>query len=54
MNQIEFNPYCCDQDILDVCKEHGIVVQAFAPVGSGTRMVRGKTVQSGTSIIVKE
>ena len=42
MNQIEFNPYCCDNDILAVCKENGIVVQAFAPIGSGARPGRGK------------
>lgn len=28
LNQIEFNPYVCDDDILKVCGEHGIVVQA--------------------------
>ena len=35
VNQIEFNPYLVDNDILDVCKEHGIIVQAYAPLGSG-------------------
>jgi len=37
LNQTEFNPYMRDQDILDVCKENGIVVQAYAPIGSGTK-----------------
>ena len=37
VNQIEFNPYIADKDILDVCKEHGIVVQAYGPIGSGAR-----------------
>jgi diketogulonate reductase-like aldo/keto reductase len=37
VNQIEFNPYMMDQDILDVCKEHNIIVQSYGPIGSGTR-----------------
>ena len=45
MNQIEFNPYCCDEDILNVCKEHGIVIQAYSPIGSGTKIGRrGETI----------
>ena len=27
LNQIEFNPYCVDQDILEYCKENKIIVQ---------------------------
>lgn len=37
VNQIEFNPYMVDQDILDVCKENNILVQSYAPIGSGAR-----------------
>ena len=36
VNQIEFNPYIVDRDILDACKTHNIVVQAYAPIGTGT------------------
>ena len=36
VNQIEFNPYLVDNDILDVCKTNKIVVQAYAPIGTGT------------------
>ena len=36
VNQIEFNPYMVDNDILDVCKTHKIAVQAYAPIGTGT------------------
>ena len=44
MNQIEFNPYCCDEDILKACEEHGIIVQAYSPIGSGTRIgARGES-----------
>ena len=37
LNQIEFNPYCVDQDILEYCQAKGILVQAYAPLGSGNR-----------------
>ena len=26
-----------DKDILNVCKENGIIVQAYGPIGSGTK-----------------
>ena len=41
LNQIEFNPYNADQDILDVCKENGIIVQAYAPLGSSEKFQKG-------------
>ena len=34
MNQIEFNPYCVDEDIMAVCKENKIQLQAYSPLGS--------------------
>jgi len=44
LNQIEFNPYCCDEDILKACEEHGIIVQAYSPIGSGSRIgARGES-----------
>jgi diketogulonate reductase-like aldo/keto reductase len=36
VNQIEFNPYCQDPALLAFCQENGIVVEAFAPLASGT------------------
>jgi len=36
VNEFEFNPYINDEDMLKVCKENNIVVQAYGPVGSGT------------------
>ena len=35
VNQIEFNPYIVDNDILDVCRSNGIIVQAYSPLGTG-------------------
>ena len=37
VNQIEFNPYMVDKDIFDVCRENNILVQSYAPIGSGSR-----------------
>jgi len=31
--QVEAHPYLPEWELLDFCKEHGIVVQAFAPLG---------------------
>jgi diketogulonate reductase-like aldo/keto reductase len=33
--QVESHPYLPEWDLLDFCKEHGIIVQAFAPLGHG-------------------
>ena len=41
LNQIEFNPYNADYDILDVCKENNILVQAYAPLGSSEKFQKG-------------
>ena len=37
LNQIEFNPYCVDEEIIGACRAFGIVIQAYAPLGSGLR-----------------
>jgi len=31
--QVEAHPYLPEWDLLDFCREHGIIVQAFAPLG---------------------
>lgn len=33
--QIEMHPFFCDFALLDVCKEHGIIVQAWRPLDLG-------------------
>lgn len=35
VNQIEVNPYILQKDVLEFCKEHDIVIEAWAPFGSG-------------------
>ena len=34
-NQIEMNPYNSRQDVVDYCKMHGILVEAYSPLGRG-------------------
>ena len=36
VNQTELHPYCQDPDLVEFCKHHGIVVEAYAPFASGT------------------
>lgn len=33
--QVEMHPHFCDQALLHFCKEHGIVIQAWAPLNRG-------------------
>lgn len=35
VNQVEFHPRMVQSDLLDFCKKHGIVLQAYASLGSG-------------------
>ncbi|MBS6500115.1 MAG: aldo/keto reductase [Clostridium sp.] len=35
VNQMEFNPQMQDYDILEMCREKGIVFEAWSPLGSG-------------------
>ena len=37
MNQIELHPYLQQQPMLEFCRENGILVTAYAPLGSGDR-----------------
>ena len=50
VNQIEFNPYINDKDILDVCKDNDIIVQAYGPVGSGMKNTFVGGPQQGVSL----
>ena len=33
--QVEMHPYFCDFELLQFCKEHSIVIQAWSPLGRG-------------------
>ena len=35
VNQIEFHPSCLREDIVDFCREHNILVEAWSPLASG-------------------
>lgn len=35
VNQIEYHPYCQDPELMEFCRDHGILVEAYAPFASG-------------------
>ncbi|XP_050297435.1 glyoxal reductase-like [Anthonomus grandis grandis] len=37
VNQIEWHPYYHPYEVLEFCKKHGILVQAYMPLGSGSK-----------------
>jgi diketogulonate reductase-like aldo/keto reductase len=37
LNQVEFSPYLFLSDLLDYCRQHGIVLQAYTPLLRGAR-----------------
>ena len=53
MLQIEAHPYYVDQDVVDVCREFGIVVQAYSPLGNGQLESRKKETDVGNFKIGK-
>lgn len=42
VNQIEFHPGFTQAEVVDYCKDHGILVQAWSPLGSG-RLLQNPT-----------
>lgn len=38
VNQIELHPYIDRNKILDCCKQHGIVVEAYSPLVRGRKL----------------
>ena len=37
VNQIELHPFCRQSPIVDWCKDHGVIVQAYCPIIRGQR-----------------
>ncbi|GLB45289.1 putative aldo keto reductase [Lyophyllum shimeji] len=35
VNQIELHPFCQQKDIVDYCRKHGIIIQAYSPLARG-------------------
>ncbi len=38
VNQIEWSPFGWSRDVLDWCRDHGIVIQAYSPLTRGRRL----------------
>jgi diketogulonate reductase-like aldo/keto reductase len=38
VNQIEFSPFLYRKNLLDYCKKHGIIVEAYSPLTRGKRL----------------
>lgn len=38
VNQIEWSPFGWDQDMLDFCTDHGVVIQAYSPLTRAKRL----------------
>ena len=44
VNQVEFHPYLCQQDLLTFCGAKGIVIEAYSPLTHGDRLKDPKLV----------
>jgi 2,5-diketo-D-gluconate reductase A len=38
VNQVQFNPFAYRKALLDVCEQHGIVLEAYSPLGTGRHL----------------
>jgi 2,5-diketo-D-gluconate reductase A len=38
VNQVQFNPYAYRKELLDVCAQHEIVLEAYSPLGTGRHL----------------
>ena len=47
-NQVRFHPYDYDQDLLEFCQRHHVVVTAYSPLGRG-RILHNPTIRDMTS-----
>ena len=45
VNQVECNPGCQQKQTLAYCRDHGILVEAWSPLGSG-RVLENATLQA--------
>lgn len=50
VNQIELHPFCQQRKVVDWCREHGIVVEAYSPVTKGRRLDDPTLVKLATAL----
>ena len=43
VNQVQFNPFAYRRRLLEACEEHGVVLEAYSPLGTG-RHLKDRTV----------
>jgi len=48
VNQVEFHPYLYQKELLEFCKQHDIVIEAYSPLAHG-EIVKEKKIQSISS-----
>jgi diketogulonate reductase-like aldo/keto reductase len=59
-NQVKFSPFGFDQELLDFCNQHGIVIEAYSPLTRGARLqdnrlrtIAQKYQKSPTQILIR-
>jgi diketogulonate reductase-like aldo/keto reductase len=45
VNQVEFSPFCFQKELLEYCKDHGIVLEAYSPL-TRRQKFKDKTLQA--------
>ncbi|KAH9907281.1 aldo/keto reductase [Xylariomycetidae sp. FL2044] len=45
VNQIEVHPFCQRQDLIDLCRSHGIAIEAYSPLARGNKLQDPRIVQ---------
>ena len=50
LNQVQFNPTVYRRGLLDACEEHGIVLEAYSPLGTGRHLASDAVARIAESV----
>jgi len=50
VNQVNFNPYAYRRGLLAECEEHGIVLEAYSPLGTGRHLASGPVAEVAEAV----